>query len=55
MDLTIGTVALKSKVTADLIAEYLRDRILDGTFRPSTNINEAQLAAHLRLTTTLGF
>jgi DNA-binding GntR family transcriptional regulator len=36
-------------VTVDLIAEYLRDRILDGTFGPATNINEVQLAAQLEI------
>lgn len=44
-----GAIKLQSKVTADLIAEYLRERILDGTFAPSTNINEVQLAAHLNI------
>jgi DNA-binding GntR family transcriptional regulator len=47
MSLINGTVTFQRKVTADLIAEYLRDRILDGTFAPSTNINEVQLAAQL--------
>ncbi|WP_461163993.1 GntR family transcriptional regulator [Arthrobacter sp. R4-81] len=42
-------VEFQSKVTADLIAEYLRERILDGTFAPSSNINEVQLAAHLNI------
>ena len=42
-------VNFQSKVTADLIAEYLRERILDGTYAPSTNINEVQLAAHLNI------
>ena len=37
------------KVTADLIAEYLRDRILDGTFAPATSINEVHLAAQLEI------
>lgn len=37
------------KVTADLIAEYLRDRILDGTFAPSTSINEVHLATQLEI------
>lgn len=42
-------VNFQSKVTADLIAEYLRERILDGTFAPSASINEVQLAAHLNI------
>ncbi|MGX9898942.1 GntR family transcriptional regulator [Arthrobacter sp. SA17] len=42
-------VNFQSKVTADLIAEYLRERILDGTYAPSTNINEVQLAALLNI------
>ena len=37
------------KVTSDLIAEYLRDRILDGTFAPATSINEVHLAAQLEI------
>lgn len=49
MSVIKGTVKFQSKVTADLIAEYLRERILDGTFGPSTNINEVQLAAHLNI------
>jgi DNA-binding GntR family transcriptional regulator len=49
MSLTNGTVTFQAKVTSDLIAEYLRDRILDGTFGPSSNINEVQLAAHLNI------
>lgn len=49
MSLMKGAVKFQSKVTADLIAEYLRERILDGTFGPSTNINEVQLAAHLNI------
>lgn len=47
MSLVNGPVTFQRKVTADLIAEYLRDRILDGTFPPSTSINEVQLAAQL--------
>jgi DNA-binding GntR family transcriptional regulator len=47
MSLVNGEVTFQRKVTADLIAEYLRDRILDGTFPPSTNINEVQLASQL--------
>lgn len=42
-------ITFQSKVTSDLIAEYLRDRILDGTFAPSTNINEVQLATTLNI------
>ena len=49
MSLTKGEVNFQSKVTADLIAEYLRERILDGTFAPSASINEVQLAAHLNI------
>jgi DNA-binding GntR family transcriptional regulator len=49
MSLVNGTVTFQRKVTADLIAEYLRDRILDGTFPPSTSINEVQLAAQLEI------
>jgi DNA-binding GntR family transcriptional regulator len=49
MSLTKGVVNFQSKVTADLIAEYLRERILDGTFAPSASINEVQLAAHLNI------
>lgn len=49
MSLMKGAVKFQSKVTADLIAEYLRERILDGTFGPSMNINEVQLAAHLSI------
>lgn len=49
MSLVNGPVTFQSKVTADLIAEYLRGRILDGTFAPSTNINEVQLAAQLNI------
>jgi DNA-binding GntR family transcriptional regulator len=44
-----ATITFQSKVTSDLIAEYLRDRILDGTFAPSTNINEVQLATSLNI------
>jgi DNA-binding GntR family transcriptional regulator len=49
MSLTNGPVTFQRKVTADLISEYLRDRILDGTFEPSTSINEVQLAARLEI------
>jgi DNA-binding GntR family transcriptional regulator len=47
MSLINGTTTFQRKVTADLIAEYVRDRILEGTFAPSTSINEVQLAARL--------
>jgi DNA-binding GntR family transcriptional regulator len=49
MSLENGTAMFQSKVTANLIADYLRDRILDGTFAPSTSINEVQLAAQLEI------
>lgn len=49
MSLANETVTFQAKVTADLIAEYLRERILDGTFAPSTNVNEVQLATKLNI------
>jgi DNA-binding GntR family transcriptional regulator len=41
--------SFQRKVTADLIAEYLRDRILDGSLAPSTSINETHLASQLEI------
>lgn len=54
MSLINGTTTFQRKVTADLIAEYVRDRILEGTFAPSTSINEVQLAARLDISRGAG-
>jgi DNA-binding GntR family transcriptional regulator len=41
--------ALEGRPTSELIADQLRDRILEGAFRPGEQVIEAQLAARLRV------
>jgi DNA-binding GntR family transcriptional regulator len=41
--------ALEGRPTSELIADQLRDRILQGAFRPGEKVIEAQLAARLQV------
>lgn len=41
--------AIESRPTAVVIADQLRERIIDGAFAPGDQINEAQVAAQLRV------
>jgi DNA-binding GntR family transcriptional regulator len=41
--------SISSKSTSALIANQLRERILDGSFLPGEQLHEAQIAAHLEV------
>jgi DNA-binding GntR family transcriptional regulator len=41
-------LVLEERPTAQLIAAYLRDQIIDGNFRPGQQINESTVAVNLR-------
>jgi DNA-binding GntR family transcriptional regulator len=43
-----GLFVLEGRPTAQLIADQLREQILQGTFRPGEQINESELANRLR-------
>lgn len=43
-----GLFALEGRPTAQLIADQLREQIVQGTFRPGEQINESVLASQLR-------
>lgn len=40
-----GLVPIASRTTSSLVIDQLRERIVDGTFRPGSQMGEAQLAA----------
>ncbi|WGW11302.1 GntR family transcriptional regulator [Saxibacter everestensis] len=44
-----GLSALEGRPTSVLIADQLRERIVDGSFSPGEQVTEAQLAAKLRV------
>ncbi len=41
--------ALEHRPTAVIISDQLRERIIDGAFKPGDQINEAQVASQLRV------
>lgn len=41
--------AIESRSTSVVVADQLRERIIDGSFRPAAQINEAQVAAQLNV------
>jgi DNA-binding GntR family transcriptional regulator len=43
-----GILALEGRSTAQLIADQLREQIIQGTFRPGEQVNESVLASQLR-------
>lgn len=43
-----GILALEGRSTAQLIADQLREQIVQGTFRPGEQVNESVLASQLR-------
>src|SRR5213595_3698636 len=43
-----GLFALEGRPTAQLIADQLREQIVQGAFRPGQQINESLLASQLR-------
>ncbi|WP_138417037.1 GntR family transcriptional regulator [Sinomonas gamaensis] len=43
-----GVLVLEGRPTAQLIADHLREQIVQGIFRPGQQINESMLAAQLR-------
>jgi DNA-binding GntR family transcriptional regulator len=48
MAATEGQFVLQGRPTAQLIADQLREQIIQGTFRPGEQINESILASQLR-------